>query len=66
MDLDQLWEELLCGDAARVRRAWDDLTDNEAQAVLAHLREMRDGEGWQPDQRQAAVAALRAIEEQAQ
>jgi hypothetical protein len=61
MDIDELWEELLSGDAARVRRAWHDLTDDEAEAVLAHLRRMSSEDGWQPGQRQAAAAALRAI-----
>jgi cytochrome c553 len=65
-ELDQLWEALLSRDPGRIRRAWQDLSDDEAQAVLAHLARMRDDEGWQPDQRAAAAAALRTIQESAQ
>lgn len=65
MDIDELWEQLLSGEAARVRRAWHELTDEEAAAVLDHLRRMASEDGWQPAQRQAAAAALDAIQAEA-
>ena len=37
-DLEEVWEALLSGDPARIRRAWDDLTDEEALSVLAQPR----------------------------
>lgn len=64
-DIDQLWENLLSEDPARIRRVWFDLTDDECEAVLAHLRRMRAEPDWHPDQKRAATAALRAIEEAA-
>lgn len=45
---------------------WGDLTDDEAQAVLAHLTRMRDEDGWEPAQRAAAATALQVIHDQAQ
>jgi hypothetical protein len=62
-NLDNFWEELLSEDPARIRRAWGDLTDEEALAVLDHLRRMAEEEGWHPDQRRAAAAALRVVRE---
>ncbi len=65
-DLDQLWEEMLSQDAARIRRAWDNLTDDEARAVLAHPARMRDEEGWSPQQKVAAAAALAVLRDLSQ
>ncbi len=65
-DLDELWEALLSEDSARIRRVWEDVTDAEAQAILAHLARMRDDEGWSDGQRAAAVAALQTLHDQAQ
>ena len=63
-NLDNLWIELLSADPARIRRAWGKLTDEEALAVLEHLRRMKDEAGWQLAQRQSAEAALRVVQEQ--
>lgn len=65
-DLEQMWEALLSGDPARVRRMWGELTDDECLAVLAHLKRMRDESGWDPAQRDAAALAVEIIHEQAQ
>ncbi len=64
-NLDQLWDDVLSEEPARIRRIWFDLTDDEGSAVLAHLRRMRAEPDWHPDQKRAAAAALRAIEEAA-
>ena len=63
-ELEDVWEALLSGDAARIRRAWDDLTDEEALSVLAHLGRMRDEDGWDPSQREAATIALQVLRDQ--
>jgi hypothetical protein len=60
------WEALLSSDPARIRRAWRSLSDEEAQAVRAHLKKMAEEPGWQPVQQQAAADALRVIAEPAQ
>lgn len=65
-DLDKLWEDLLSQDPGRIRRAWGNLTDDESQGILAHLGRMRDEDGWDPGQREAAATALQVIHEQAQ
>jgi hypothetical protein len=65
-DLDLLWEDLLSQDAARIRRAWGELTDDESLSVLAHLKRMRDDQGWSPAQREAAATALQVLHDQAQ
>ncbi len=58
-----LWTDLLSSDPALIRRAWGRLTDDECRAVLDHLRRMTEDEGWQPEQRAAAAAALRVLRE---
>jgi hypothetical protein len=63
-ELEDVWEALLSGDAARIRRAWDDLTDEEALSVLAHLGRMRDEDGWSASQREAATIALQVLRDQ--
>jgi hypothetical protein len=62
-DLEELWSGLLSCDAGLVRRIWNDLTDDEAQAVAEHLQKMVTEEGFSEDQKQAAQAALEAIKE---
>ena len=59
-------EALLSEDPARIRRVWEDVTDAEAAAILAHLARMRDEEGWSDGQRAAAVTALQVLHDQAQ
>lgn len=63
-DLEDVWEALLSGDPIRIRRIWDDLSDDEALSVLAHLARMRDEEGWSPSQREAAALALQVLRDQ--
>lgn len=65
-ELDEVWEALLSGDPARIRRAWRDLTDEEALSVLAHLARMRDEEGWAPAQRESATVALQVLRDQSE
>jgi hypothetical protein len=63
-NLDDLWDDILSSDPARIRRAWENLTDDESLAVLEHLRRMKDEPGWQPAQRESAEIALRVVRDQ--
>ena len=63
-NLDDLWDDILSSDPARIRRAWENLTDEESLAVLEHLRRMKDEPDWQPAQRESAEVALRVVREQ--
>ena len=60
--LDELWADLLSGEAQRIQRAWAGLSAEEQRAVFAHLSLMRDGTGWHPAQREAAAAALALVQ----
>ena len=61
MSLEATWAGLLSQRPSRIRRAWARLAPPERSSVLAHLRQMVDGEGWQPSQRDAARSALEAL-----
>jgi hypothetical protein len=61
MDVDEVWEALLSEEPARIRQAWLELTDDEAVAVLDHLKQMTSEDGWAEVQRQSAATALRVI-----
>ena len=63
-ELEEVWEAILSGEAPRIRRAWEDLTDEEALAVLAHLARMTEEPDWAPAQREAAATALRVLRDQ--
>lgn len=60
-DLQDLWDQLLSGDADAVRVAFRTLGDSERKAVLEHLQRMTSEEGWQPEQVTSARAALQAL-----
>ena len=60
--LDELWADLLSGDAERIQQAWSGLSAAERQAVLAHLARMRVEAGWHSSQREAATAALAVLQ----
>lgn len=60
-DLENLWNKLLSRDAARVQEAFARLEIEEQQAVLKHLERMSVEEGWHPEQRTSARAALAAL-----
>jgi hypothetical protein len=60
-NLEDLWTGLLSGDEAVVRQIWDDLTDDDARAVSAHLKNMAEDSSFSEEQRQAARRALQAI-----
>jgi hypothetical protein len=60
-DLENLWKELLSRDAARVQDAFARLELGEQQTVRKHLQRMSVEEGWHPQQRASARAALEAL-----
>jgi hypothetical protein len=59
--IEAVWEALLSEEPPRIRRAWLDLPDDEASAVLEHLKRMATEPGWAEGQRQSAATALRVI-----
>jgi hypothetical protein len=62
LELEDLWAALLSEDPPLIRKAWLELKDEEAIAVLAHLRRMSIEVGWAEVQQTAARAALRVIQ----
>ncbi len=61
LDAEALWAELLSEEPARIRKAWLGLDDDEADAVITHLKKMTTEADWAEGQRESADAALRAI-----
>ena len=61
-DVENFWTAMLSGDPGEIRRAWGDLTDEEAQTVTEHLRKIIDDGSYSEDQRQAAQMALETIQ----
>jgi hypothetical protein len=61
--LEEIWRDLFSGDAARVRKVWMKLTDEECGIVLQHLQQMLDDPGFQSSQKESAATALRLIRE---
>jgi len=61
--LEEIWAGLFSGDAARVRKVWMKLTDEECGIVLQHLQQMLDDPGFQSSQKESATTALRLIRE---
>lgn len=61
LDAEALWAELLSEEPARIRKAWLGLDDDEADAVIVHLKKMTTETGWAEGQRVSANAALTAI-----
>jgi hypothetical protein len=60
--LDQFWSQMLSGDPAQIRLAWDSRSAEERAEVRQHLDRMRTGMGWHPSQRESAEPALQTIE----
>ncbi len=61
--LEEIWGGLFSGDAARVRKVWMKLADEECGIVLQHLQKMLDDPGFEPSQKESAASALRLIRE---
>ena len=61
-DPERFWGEMLSADSERIHRAFDRLSADDALSVIAHLERMATEDGWQPEQRERARAALHALE----
>lgn len=61
-DLESLWDRLLSREPVLIQSAFTALPANEQAAVLQHLRRMAVEDGWHPEQRLSAEAALHAIQ----
>lgn len=57
-DLETMWDQLLSRQPDQIRAAFGTLDENEQQAVIGHLKNMAEEEGWHPEQRISAQAAL--------
>jgi hypothetical protein len=62
--LEEFWADILSEEPDRVIAAWLSLAAEEQAAVKAHLQTMTTEDGWAEVQRQAAMVALYAIEEE--
>jgi hypothetical protein len=62
--LEALWYNLLSRQVKLVREAYNSLDPTSQRTVLLHLKRMASESGWQPEQRNSAKAALRALENQ--
>jgi hypothetical protein len=60
--LENLWDSLLSREAGLIRAAYASLALDEQASVLAHLQRMAVEDGWHPQQRISAQAALDALE----
>jgi hypothetical protein len=61
--LENLWDSLLSRETHLIRAAYASLTEDEQAAVLAHLQRMAVEDGWHPQQRLSAQAALDALDD---
>lgn len=59
--LEDLWESLLSRETEKIRKAYLSLSGQEQQAVFTHLMRMVTEEGWHPEQKISAQAAIDAI-----
>lgn len=59
--LEILWDGLLSRNAERIRTAFADLDPDSQVEVLQHLERMTTEDGWHPEQRKSAQAALSAL-----
>ncbi len=59
--LELMWDNLLSRQPDRIQSAYASLNTHDRKAVLAHLHHMVKEPGWQPEQRQSAKTAIKAI-----
>ncbi len=60
LEPEAFWAEVLSADRQRILEALAGLTADERGQVVEHLRRMAVDDGWQPEQRRRALAALAA------
>lgn len=59
--LEEFWDAILSRDPRRIRVVYQTLDSVDQKRLLEHLRKMASEDGWHPDQRTSALAALDAI-----
>jgi hypothetical protein len=59
--LEILWDALLSREPLRVLAAFADLLPDDQASVYRHLQRMAAEDGWHPEQRASALAALKAL-----
>lgn len=59
--LEVLWNKLLSRNPKQIRAAFAGLDAASQTEVLQHLQRMSTEEGWHPEQRKSAEAALAAL-----
>ena len=57
----QFWDALLSREPERIRRVFQLLDQGTRKSVIAHLQRMATEEGWHPEQRLSARAAIDAL-----
>lgn len=63
--LESIWDALLSRDPVQILPAYTSLDPSSQAVVLAHLDKMAHEDGWHPEQRRSALAALDVILPQA-
>ena len=64
-NLEHLWDALLSRQPEQVQAAFRSLDPDHQRLIYAHLQRMANEEGWHPEQRLSAQAALEALAEDA-
>jgi len=59
--IDIIWGQLLSRDPVKIQEAFSELDQDTQKSVLDHLNKMVVEEGWHPEQRASAQAALQTI-----
>ncbi|RPI82934.1 MAG: hypothetical protein EHM41_17155 [Chloroflexi bacterium] len=59
--LEELWDSLLSRESTKISKAYLGLSEQEQKAVYTHLMRMVTEEGWHPEQKISAQAAIDAI-----
>ncbi len=59
--LERFWDAVLSRQPRRIRAAVRTLDPAARTALIAHLQRMSSEDGWHPEQRASAEAALRII-----
>ena len=57
----QFWDALLSREPERIRRIFQPLDPATRKSVIDHLQRMASEEGWHPEQRLSARAAIDAV-----
>jgi len=63
--LEQLWDQVLSREPDSIRAAYAALDQPSQNEVRRHLERMVQEDGWHPEQRKSALAALNALETRA-